>query len=224
MYFNPGTNRIVLQEWKPLLDLIVSIGGASAVVFGFWYWSKPKFEKLSRFLDVLQSFDTVQDDIKLIKEELSNNGGGSLKDAMVRTERKIEEVAKDLYLVRGVQRAMMNRTKIGFFETDQSGRLVWVSKYYLELTGKQLGDVLVNGWGSCIAPEDRQEVLNEWNDCVKNDRDFDMEYHIINGVGKVVPIKGHAKRVKTSDGQTMAFSGSIIEKDTEQAALTALFG
>lgn len=203
----------VLEEWKTVLDLIVAAGGASAIMFALWVWSRPRFSNLLTFWS---TFKKMQEDLTFVKGELSNNGGGSVKDAVMRSERKIEEISRDLNLVKGIQRAMMNRTKIGFFETDEKGRFVWVSRHYLEMTGKQLGDVLVNGWGASIALDQRHKVISEWDDCVKHDRDFEMEYDIVASDGShKTTVKGYAKRVRNMDGITIGFAGSIVEKETE---------
>lgn len=198
--------EFIVENSKVIIDL-----AAAATAVGSAYLAYVKFvlPKWRRILGTWESIDRIERAQGAIAKELQYNGGLSTKDIIGRLERSLDSVAHDVSLVRGVQRAMMSERQVPFFETDEQGRCVWVNRYYLDLTGKQLADVLVNGWGGIIAGEDRADVLREWDDCVKQDRDFDMHYRILDAEQHKIEVRAQARRVKNQAGKTIGFAGSM---------------
>lgn len=198
--------EFINENSKTIVDLVAAATALGAAWAFYVRWVRPKWTR------ILGTWDAID----RIEKELRFNGGFSTKDIVGRLEKNVTtisgdvaNVAHDVSLVRGIQRAMMSEREVPFFETDALGRCVWVNRYYLDLTGKQLADVLVNGWGGIIAGEDRAAVLREWEDCVKSDRDFEMHYRILDADQKKVEVRAAARRVKNQAGHTIAFAGSM---------------
>lgn len=198
--------EFINENSKVIVDLVAAATALGTVYVAYIRFVLPKWR---RILGTWDSIDRIEKQQKAIADELRFNGGHSTKDMVSRLDKNMDVVAHDLALVRGVQRAMMSQRDVPFFETDAEGRCVWVNRYYLDLTGKQLADVLVNGWGGVIAGEDRAAVLREWDDCVKQDRDFEMHYRIIDADQNKVEVRASARRVKNQAGKTIAFAGSM---------------
>lgn len=73
--------------------------GIAAVLLGLIVWKGwPAFRKvvgiLSRGIKLVDTLATLPDDLAAIRHELEHNGGGSTKDAVVRTERAVAELAE----------------------------------------------------------------------------------------------------------------------------------
>lgn len=198
---------------KNVIGALMAVGGFLGIVVMYYRKIRPAVIKVAK---TWETIDSIVDNQTQIKNELSYNGGNSIKDMIKTALERIENTHNDISIIRGVQRTLINRAKIGFFEADSKGRYVWVSTHYLEMTGKQLGDVLVNGWATCVSPEDRSEVIKEWNESIEHDRDFDMHYSIIGPRGEDILVRGLAKRVKNTNGVTIAFTGSLFTSDQEK--------
>ncbi|NJM10627.1 MAG: hypothetical protein HC889_00740 [Synechococcaceae cyanobacterium SM1_2_3] len=195
---------------KDHADTILSVLGvlASIGVVLTWYVKSGR-PFLMRLLGTWDAIDRIETGQRAISAELSFNGGSTLKDMVAKHGTRLDALSVEVALVRGVQRTMMSQTNAAFYETDAQGRCVWVNRFYLEMTGKMLADVLVNGWGTCIAPQDRAAVLTEWKDCVETDRDFDAKFSMLDASGAPFKVRSIARRVKNLSGITMAFAGSL---------------
>jgi hypothetical protein len=57
--------------------------------------------------------------------------------------------------------------------------------------------VIGSGWTNLIEEGDRETVLEEWNRCVKESRQFSMEFSVINRRTKAkIPVVCYAKPIK----------------------------
>jgi len=201
-----------LNENAELITNVVAAAAAIGAAWGFHVkFVRPKWQ---RVIGTWDAIDRIENEQKKVAAELTFNGGRSTKDIIGAVQRSTDDLSDQLALVRGIQRAIMNTSpSTAFFETDAKGRHVWVNRGYLDLTGKQLADVLVNGWGATIAPEDRNAVLAEWNNCIAQDRDFDMTYRVVDADRNVMSVRSQARRVKTQEGLTIAWAGSWVVLD-----------
>lgn len=173
----------IWENAEVLVNLSLLAGFVASCAIWYWRWGRPLLHRL---------FGTW--------------------DAIARIEKQLNELSVNVSLVQGVQRAMLSQSSKGYFETDAQGRVVFVNRYYLEFTGKQLADVLVNGWTGTIAFSDRARVVNEWQDSVKHDRDFDMTMRMVDAEGDEVSVRMQARRVKNSAGNTIAFAGTVLDR------------
>lgn len=88
----------------PLGEVLAWGGGAVAVVLAIWKgW--PIFRKvvalLSASIKLVDTLATLPEDLATIKHELQHNGGGSVKDSVVRTENAVAELAAQVGVLDG---------------------------------------------------------------------------------------------------------------------------
>lgn len=87
----------------PLSQVLTWIGVAAAIIVMVWRgW--PAFRRLVAFLSasvkLVDTLATLPDDLAAIRHELERNGGGSIKDSVVRTEQAVAELATEVAHVR----------------------------------------------------------------------------------------------------------------------------
>lgn len=95
-----------MPEWLasiPIGTAVAWIGGAVAAVLAVWKgW--PAFRKLvgvlSRLVKLVDLLATLPEELGAIRHELEHNGGGSIKDSVVRTERAVAELSGEVKYVR----------------------------------------------------------------------------------------------------------------------------
>lgn len=190
---------LTLKEVLTILSLLLGVS-AAFVVNPFVKWLIKMFKRMK---DVW----TVSDRLKKLDEihaQLTTNGGSTLRDSIDRIEKK---VAFNTEYIRQVDRSPSRAV----FHTNALGDYEWVNRTYQNLVDKDAVDLLDQGWITCIAPEDRSLVVKEWEEAIEDQRDFELEYNIINSSGVRVLVHCIAKLIK-SEGRVFGYMGIITIK------------
>ena len=88
------------------------------------------------------------------------------------------------------------------------GTVTFYNKSWSDYTGASFDELINEGWGKWIHPEDLQQVHNYWNHSVKTGDDFDMELRMLNHLGKYRWHTSRAKAIKDEDGNIKLWIGS----------------
>lgn len=96
-----------LVKWLnsiPLGTALLWVVGAIVLILAIWKgW--PVFRKfvrsLSNFVKLVDTLGTLPVDIAFIKHELDDNSGGSVKDAVKRTEKAVADLSTEVTHIRG---------------------------------------------------------------------------------------------------------------------------
>jgi PAS domain-containing protein len=120
---------------------------------------------------------------KIVKEQLTANGGSSLKDAVTRIERTAKFHHANLHAWMALN---TRTTNTAVFETNERGQCTWVDPVYRQWTGKADIDVLGEAWLGVIYTPDREDVEEAWQKAVMQRRDFKGTYRIVDATG--VPV------------------------------------
>jgi PAS domain S-box-containing protein len=139
-----------------------------------------------------------------VAEELKPNGGGSLRDAVDRIDNR--SARSDAF-----QRAAWSFwDESGLYEADTEGRCVWVNRAYRRISQRETEELLGQGWIVAIAPGDRDAVLREWEHCIADERDFTMDYKMVNAHGELIAVKGMAVPLRDDDGTVIGWLGRVL--------------
>ena len=172
-----------LSYFKPRLDVIIAI----LTIMGILY----KFGRVCYvFLkNQLLSIKRVHDQVDTIFKEITPNGGGSIKDKinLISEQMKANTDMTEKIFLR--QRWILDNREEPIFESTDDGRCVWVNKPYIKLVKQDVSYFLDNGWKNAIHEEDRERVVNLWNDCVKDGRMYEDEYRIVDANGKSIRVE-----------------------------------
>ena len=99
---------------------------------------------------------------------------------------------------------------IGIFETDTNGNYIFVDKQWSNITGLSMKQARGNGWTTAIHKEDTDMVSSEWDQCIKNNLPFAMEYRFKQKTGDVVTVFGQAD-TKAVAGKPVGYIGVITD-------------
>jgi len=138
-----------------------------------------------KFID---KHDDVVGSIKTIEQELTCNGGSSLKDAVVALNVTCVRIEDRQTVMEQRTKASLHYSKIPLFETDDKGRLIWSNAAFRQLTGQSMTDIKGFDWLTYIHEDERVEFLEEFNSCLSMSRKF-------------------SKEVDTSDGRNVRMTG-----------------
>ncbi len=59
---------------------------------------------------------------------------------------------------------------------DINGKLTYINKAFYNYTGLSYSDNIKEKWIDIIHPEDREESIQEWNECISSGREFNIEH------------------------------------------------
>lgn len=162
------------RENLEYIPTILSIIAASITFFSlFWV----KF--IHPIIKMIDEQAKLNDSLKIIKSELSTNGGNSIKDAII-------DLRKTCHRIEIRQKIIEQRTKAGLhysntplFETDNEGRLIWHNSLFCEFVDSY--DVEGYDWLNFIQQSDRKDLLEEFKYCLNTNRKFHKQTKTING-------------------------------------------
>ena len=137
------------------------------------------------------------------------NDGGSLADSVHRTEKKVDFLgARHL--------ADLNSARMAIVETDQDGKVIWVNRAYVKLTGKSLAAVEGDGWINVIAPESRANVEAMWARTVAARRALDEDIAFINADDHVFVAHVVAHPIVSDRHEFHGYLAEIVPYDDDE--------
>lgn len=183
------------------------VTGITSIVIA-WKWARKQASLMSDAWDrvdtgvtnVLKEQERVRDDLKTVKQEVTYDGGKSVKDKLRRTEGTLK-----------IERQMRRMT-------DPNARAEWrkghdgtmycdaVTDAFFDLTGLTADKCEHGGWTSCIPDEaERQAARDRYEECAEQGHIFLMEYTIRNvRTGVVARVRHRAEPVE-QDGDVFAW-------------------
>ena len=88
------------------------------------------------------------------------------------------------------------------------GKVIFYNKSWSDYTGASFDELMKEGWGKWIHPDELQEVHDSWNHSVKTGDDFDMELRMLNQQGKYRWHNSKARAVKDDEGKIKLWVGT----------------
>lgn len=154
-----------LAEWESIAVIIASLMAMAPI---YNYAIRPMFRFLRSQAKAVMLLPELADSMRQIRNELTTNGGSSLKDAVVRIERRQAENTQMI-------QAMFHH---GSFKADTNGSIIDVSKAMCKLFRRSNSELMGNAWITWVAEDDRDDVEREWNKAILGKRDFDEHFSI----------------------------------------------
>lgn len=119
--------------------------------------------------------------IETIKSEVTHNGGGSIKDLVLKLDRTCDRMEIRQRVIDQRSKAALHYQERCLFETDKNGHLVWANESFYQHTVEN-GDISGGlDWIAIIHEEDREEFLKEFNSCLDMGRRIDIETVSVEG-------------------------------------------
>jgi PAS domain S-box-containing protein len=117
--------------------------------------------------------------------------------------------------------ALAAAAPVGIFCTDTRGQCIYINDRYSQITGLTAALARNQGWEQRLHPEDRDWVLAKWENFVKNQAPFELEYRFQSPDGKVTWVYGQSVPERDGFGQLIGYVGTITDisdrKRTESA-------
>lgn len=180
-----------------IVVIVVIIFIFKNVIVPSWYFLNKLWKRFYKLLDISSQFE--------------NNGGSTLRDKIDLIVKTTEQTNKDIKIVNGKVITVMGllgsyNEGIGMYEASIEGDYLLITKRWTDLTGLSFREAEGNGWINSIAEENRAKVFEAWTNAILQDRDFDIEYRLHNGVRVI----NHAQVIRDEHGSPLRYIGTIV--------------
>ncbi len=106
---------------------------------------------------------------------------------------------------------------VGIFRADAAGDCLYVNERFLEMAGLTAPKALGEGWAQSLHPEDRDRVLSQWYQAVKDKLPCKLEYRFCNGDLTTWVFCQAVPEIATS-GEVLGYLGTLTDiSDRKQA-------
>lgn len=116
------------------------------------------------------------------------------------------------------QYTILDQHPRSFYETDSTGRVTYVNKAYVSLTGRAVSEIEGSNWALTVHPDDRRRVMSEWASSIENHRRFETEYVLVRHDGDERVVRNQASPMEI-DGPPFGWIGLVeeLEDDDHEA-------
>lgn len=116
-----------------------------------------------------EELSEIKESVNVIRGEVELNGGGSMKDAVVRLLRHDEnawrimnQLSNTLHLTNLRLDIMDDADKRMSFQLAPTLECTWISQSFLRFFGYTEKDMIGSDWDFCIGETDKQTVMTKW--------------------------------------------------------------
>ena len=142
---------------------------------------------------------------------------GTIQDI---TERKRTE--ERMREIEARYRTLANLSPVGIFHTDAQGLVTYVNERWCEIGGMTTEQAMGTGWIASVHPEDRERIDAEWDEAVKNERMYSLEYRYMHREGLVTWCYVQAVAETDADGNLAGHVGCVTDITERKRAEEAL--
>ncbi|MBK5273349.1 MAG: PAS domain S-box protein, partial [Bacteroidia bacterium] len=119
-------------------------------------------------------------------------------------------------------RTLTSNAPVGIFQTDVNGKTSYVNETWLRYTGLEMNEALGEGWTAVVHPDDRNELIEEWNNKSKKGLKLSSEYRLINKKGNIRWVSGEAIPLFNNTRKITGYIGTLSDITERKKADEAL--
>lgn len=109
----------------------------------------------------------------------------------------------------------------GLWVCDPGGSCTYASQSFLDLLGQPLSEIEGMGWVRFLHPDDAEETVRRWQECVRSGAEWNHEQRYRNGNGDYRHVLARGKPVRDLEGRIVMWVGLNLDisdiKATEEA-------
>jgi PAS domain S-box-containing protein len=128
-----------------------------------------------------------------------------------------EEAEKELRRSEAQFRTLFTAVPVGIFQADIQGNCLFANPKCLQLMGLSDQAAQGQGWLNAMHPSDRQQIFSEWDEAVKNQRDFTAEHRFITSTGQVNWCSSSVIAAYDQAGKVMGYLGTVMDINARKA-------
>ena len=100
---------------------------------------------------------------------------------------------------------------VGIFQTDAEGNYLYINERWCDIAGLTEQEALGQGWARSTHPDDRDRVLNEWQEATEHSLPFKAEYRFQRTDGGTSWVLGEAAVQRNDNNKVTGYVGTVTE-------------
>lgn len=105
-------------------------------------------------------------------------------------------------------RSLVQALPVGIFQTDLIGKVIYVNPKLISILERKQEELLADGWIDSIHPKDKDRVIAEWKNSLKEKIDFYSEFRFITASGVTHKVISRAAPINDSKGKLIGYVGT----------------
>ncbi|MBC7874701.1 MAG: PAS domain S-box protein [Ferruginibacter sp.] len=170
-------------------------------------------------------FEEMQHGKTVTTERLMKRKDGTIVD--VETTGKILNDGRMLVFVRDITerkkaaealrsnelrfRTLTSNAPVGIFQTDSSGKTLYVNEAWLTFTGLTFNEAMGDGWQKVLHPEDKENQLKLWQDRSKKGLESSTQFRLLDKKGNIRWVTGKATPLFNTNLQITGYIGTLSD-------------
>jgi PAS domain S-box-containing protein len=114
-------------------------------------------------------------------------------------------------------RKLATHAPVGIFQTDAQGRCLLVNDTWCAIAGGRQEDALGDGWRNFVHPEDRNRIVEEWQDATLHRRDSVAEFRFVNQEKGARWVIASATGMFDATGAISGYVGTVVDVTERKA-------
>lgn len=165
--------------------------------------------------------------LKPIKPEILTSKVAVFIDLFKKTA-EVELQAAQLAAVNAVKkseqrfRSLSTCSPVGIFLIDIAGNCTYTNPLFQSICGSKLEANFTEGWLQSVHPEDRTQVLVDWNVWTKGDREYSKEFRLLTQAGIVRWVNVRSSPMLSDQGELNGYVGTVEDITERKRAEEAL--
>ncbi len=135
------------------------------------------------------------------------------REAEAAMQRSIEALRKSELLYRGIGESI----NYGIWICTPDGRNVYASDSFLKLVGITQDQCSSFGWGELLHPNDIDQTIAGWNECVQTGGNWNIEHRFLGVDGKYHWVLARGVAVRDESGEVINWAGINLDIDQAKA-------
>ena len=100
---------------------------------------------------------------------------------------------------------------VGIFQTDADGNYLYLNERWCDIAGLTQQEALGQGWARSMHPDDRDRVLNEWQEATEHALPFKAEYRFQRTDGGTSWVLAEAAVQRSDSNKVTGYVGTVTE-------------
>ncbi len=183
----------------------------SALVFSAAEWFSPQPAlhdfAISDFFSRVVAFLIVVGLVEVVRRQ-----GWALRDVQLRDHAlELSRLQGQLAENDARFQAVSESIPFGVWHCNAEGRVVYMSRSFLDMLGMTLADVRAGGWFDRVLPEDAERIRDAWRNREQWGEMWEDEYRILGADGKIYSILCRGSVVRNEAGERIGWTGVNLD-------------
>jgi PAS domain S-box-containing protein len=109
---------------------------------------------------------------------------------------------------------------VGMFRTDERGAVLYTNPQWQQTTGLTLEESLGFGWTRALHPDDKDRILEEWQECLREEKGFSGEFRFLAASGEIHWVDTATAPIRSARGEIVGHVG-INQEITQRKQVEA---